>query len=46
MPVLGDAATFLVKLAEALKGSSKVDQEWISELSERENVKEKANEEV
>ena len=46
MPVLGDAATFMVKLSEALRGSLKVDQGWISELAERENIKEKANEEV
>ncbi|XP_034239839.1 2-hydroxyacyl-CoA lyase 2-like [Thrips palmi] len=46
VPVLGDAATFMVKLSEALRGSFKVDQEWISELRERENIKEKANEEM
>ncbi|KAK3913475.1 2-hydroxyacyl-CoA lyase 2 [Frankliniella fusca] len=43
VPVLADVATFIVDLSEKLKGSLSVDKDWLSELSERENAKEKSN---
>lgn len=46
VPVQADVATFLVKLSKALHGSLRIDKEWLSELSEREIAKEKANEEM
>lgn len=46
VPVQADVATFMVKLGDSLRGSFKVDQDWLSELSDRETAKQKSNEEV
>ena len=46
VPVQADVATFMVKLADALKGNVNVDKDWLSELTQREEAKQKSNEEV